>query len=317
MEIKNPDITVLMPVYNDERFVRFSIESILNQTFQDFEFIIINDASNDNTLKILNDYKNQDSRIIIASNDINLRVPKSLNKGLSFAKGKYIARIDSDDISVEERLEKQFLFLENNKEFGLVGSYTEVIDENGDNIDFWHEYSEPEYIFYTLSFWNCLVTSTVMFDKKLAIDLGGFDPAFDRTEDYELWYKISRAKKIYIIPEYLSKYRKNKSGVTAKYSQEQLINAEDVAVTKTKISKELLQYLKSVKRPESFKEKVNLINQLYRINKKIKIKGLSVSLNKKRLSEIANQRLWNFIKRDFINFKLKNFFKRLIKKPND
>ena len=193
MLVNNPEITVLMPVYNDEKFVRFSIESILNQTFNNFEFIIINDASSDDTLKILEEY--QDSRIKIVNNDINLRVPRSLNKGLSIARGKYIARIDSDDISVKERLEKQYLFLENNREFGLVGSYTEVIDENGKSIEFWHEYSEPEYIFYTLSFWNCLVTSSVMFEKDLAIKLGGFDPDYDRTEDYELWYKISRVKK--------------------------------------------------------------------------------------------------------------------------
>lgn len=317
MLINNPEITVLMPVYNDERFVRFSIESILNQTFQDFEFIIINDASNDNTPEILKDYKNQDSRIIIINNESNLRVPKSLNKGLNVARGKYIARIDSDDISVKDRLEKQYIFLENNKDFGLVGSYTEVIDENGKNIEFWNEYSEPEFIFYTLSFWNCLVTSSVMFEKDLAIKLGGFNPDFDRTEDYELWYKISRIKKIYIIPEYLSKYRKNQSGITAKYSDEQLINAENVAITKTKISKELLHYLKSINKPNSFGKKINLIIQLYKANNNILNEGLKINLNKKRLREIANQRLWNFIKRDFICFKIKNFIKKILNKSND
>ena len=315
MLVNNPEITVLMPVYNDEKFVRFSIESILNQTFNNFEFIIINDASSDNTLKILEEY--HDSRIKIVNNDINLRVPRSLNKGLSIARGKYIARIDSDDISVKERLEKQYLFLENNREFGLVGSYTEVIDENGKSIEFWNEYSEPEYIFYTLSFWNCLVTSSVMFEKDLAIKLGGFDPDYDRTEDYELWYKISRVKKIYIIPEYLSKYRKNKSGVTAKYSEEQLKNAENVAITKTKISRELLHYLKSVNKPDSLGKKLGLVSQLYKVNKKIKKEGLKVSLNKKRLNEIANKRLWDFIKRDFISFKLKIFLKKLLKKSYD
>ena len=314
MLVNNPEITVLMPVYNDEKFVRFSIESILNQTFNNFEFIIINDASSDDTLKILEEY--QDSRIKIVNNDINLRVPRSLNKGLSIARGKYIARIDSDDISVKERLEKQYLFLENNREFGLVGSYTEVIDENGKSIEFWNEYSEPEYIFYTLSFWNCLVTSSVMFEKDLAIKLGGFDPDYDRTEDYELWYKITRVKKIYIIPEYLSKYRKNKSGVTAKYSEEQLKNAENVAITKTKISRELLHYLKSVNKPDSLGKKLSLVSQLYKVNKKIKKEGLKVSLNKKRLNEIANKRLWDFIKRDFISFKLKIFLKKLLKKSD-
>ena len=314
MLINNPEITVLMPVYNDERFVRFSVESILNQTFHNFEFLIINDASNDSTLKILKEY--QDPRIIIVNNEVNLRLTKTLNKGLNFAKGKYIARIDSDDISVKERLEKQYLFLKNNKEFGLVGSYSEVIGEDGENIAFWHEYLEPEYIFYTLSFWNCLVHSSVMFEKELAIKLGGYSTDFDGTEDYELWYKISRVKKIYIIPEYLSKYRKNKYGISAKNSEEQLLNAENVVITKTEISKELLDYLKSMKKPNSFIKKISLINQLYKINKKIENEGLKINLSKKRLNEIANQRLWNFIKRDLINFRLKNFLKKLIKKSD-
>jgi len=315
--MNSPEITVLMPVYNDERFVRFSIESILNQTFQDFEFIIINDASNDNTPKILKEYKDQDSRIIIINNEKNLRVPKSLNIGLNIARGKYIARIDSDDISVKDRLEKQYNFLENNKDFGLVGSYTEVIDEDGKSIGFWNEYLEPEFIFYTLSFWNCLVTSSVMFEKNLAIKLGGFNPDFDKgAEDYELWYKLSRVKKIYILPEYLTKYRKNQSGATAKYSNEQIINAENIAITKTKISKELLHYLKSINKPNSFSKKINLIFQLYKANKNILKHSLKVNLNKKKLRKIANQRLWNFIKRDFICFKIKNFLKKILNKLN-
>jgi glycosyltransferase involved in cell wall biosynthesis len=310
MIIRNPDITVLMPVYNDEKFVRYSIESILNQTFQNYEFIIINDASTDGTLDILNEYKKQDHRIIVESNKDNLRVPRTLNKGLNLARGKYIARIDSDDISGKKRFEKQVLFLENNKGFGMVGSYAEVIDEEDKTIDFLHEYSEPEFIFYTLSFWNCFVTSSVMFEKKLAIESGGFDPNFDRTEDYEMWYKISRLKKVYIIPEYLSKYRKNKSGVTAKYSAEQLRNAENIPIMKTKISKELLKYLKSEKIPSAFGEKLDLIFQLRKANRRILNEGLYINLDKKRLIKIASQRVWSFVKRDFINYKLRKSLKK-------
>lgn len=316
MTVINPDITVLMPVYNDERFVKSSIESILNQTFHNFEFLIINDASTDGTLNILKRYEKQDSRIIIETNENNLRVPRTLNKGLNLARGRFIARIDSDDISKKERLEKQFLFLENNREFGLVGSYTEVIDEEDNTIDFFHEYSEPEFIFYTLSFWNCLVTSSVMFEKKLAVDSGGFDPAFDRTEDYEMWYKISRLKKIYIIPEYLTKYRKNKSGITARHSEEQLRNAEKIPIMKTGISMELLKYLKSEKIPETFKEKLDLILQLRRANKGILKEALNINLDKGRLSKITRQRMMNFIKRDFVNSKLKKTLKCILKKSD-
>lgn len=117
---KKPAISVLMPVYNSEKYLNEAIESILNQTFVDFEFIIINDASNDNSENIIESY--QDSRIKYFKNEKNLGVAKTLNKGLKLAQGKYIARMDSDDISLPERLYKQFKFMEVYNDIDVCGS---------------------------------------------------------------------------------------------------------------------------------------------------------------------------------------------------
>jgi glycosyltransferase involved in cell wall biosynthesis len=108
----NPQISVIMAVYNGEKYLAEAIESILNQTFKEFEFIIIDDGSKDNSLNIIKRYAKKDSRIIIIKNEKNMKLAWSLNKGLKIARGKYIARMDSDDISLTDRLEKQYYFLE-------------------------------------------------------------------------------------------------------------------------------------------------------------------------------------------------------------
>ena len=126
--MKKPKVTVLMSVYNGERYLHESIESILNQTFKDFGFLIINDGSTDNTPKILKSYKDQ--RIKIISNKNNLGLTKSLNKGIKLAKGEYIARQDVDDVSLSERLEKQVKFLNSYPSYAAVGTFTKIINED-------------------------------------------------------------------------------------------------------------------------------------------------------------------------------------------
>jgi len=115
-----PKISVIMSVYNGEKYLREAIESILNQTFRDFEFIIINDGSTDKTSEILSSYN--DPRIVIINNKRNIGLTKSLNKGLKMVKGEYIARQDADDVSLPERLERMVNFLDMNRDVGLLGS---------------------------------------------------------------------------------------------------------------------------------------------------------------------------------------------------
>ncbi len=114
-----PCISVIMSVYNGEAYLKEAIESVINQTFENFELIIINDCSNDSTGEILADFARKDERIKVHTNEVNLKLPASLNKAVSLCRGKYIARMDADDICLPQRLEKQFKFMEENGEVAL------------------------------------------------------------------------------------------------------------------------------------------------------------------------------------------------------
>ncbi len=127
---KTPDVSIIMAVFNGEEFIEDSIKSVLKQTFKNFEFIIVDDGSIDNSLKIIKSYQAIDSRIKIITQKNN-GLAKSLNVGIKNSKGKYIARIDADDLCYECRLEKQYLFMENNHLVDLIGSSVDVINENG------------------------------------------------------------------------------------------------------------------------------------------------------------------------------------------
>lgn len=124
-------ISVLMPVFNVERFVSEAIESVLEQTFADIELVIIDDASSDSTVDIVKKYKKKDKRIVLVENKVNIGISRALNKGLSLCSGKYIARADGDDIMHPERLYRQYSYLESNPEFALVGCWIKNIDEKG------------------------------------------------------------------------------------------------------------------------------------------------------------------------------------------
>lgn len=195
--MRNPKITVLMPVYNGEKYLREAIGSILNQTFNDFEFLIINDSSTDSTREIILSY--DDTRIRLEDNEKNIGLTHSLNKGLRLAKGKYVARMDADDISLPDRLEKQLAVIENNTDVSIVACWIDIIDKNNTYIGNWHadrENNSPEQIYYTLFFENCIAHSSVLFKKELALKIGGYNESFRKSQDYELWIRLSKITKI-------------------------------------------------------------------------------------------------------------------------
>ena len=149
IKANTPQITVLMPVYNGEKYLRQAVDSILNQTFKDFEFLIINDGSTDKTLAILQEYKNK--RVKIINNKKNIGLTKSLNKGLKLAKGKYIARMDADDISLSNRLRKQIDFLDKHNKIGVLGTQMKIINNSNKIVG---EYKTP--LCHSLIVWNFL-----------------------------------------------------------------------------------------------------------------------------------------------------------------
>ena len=132
--MKTPKVTVLMSVYNGKKYLHESVGSILNQTFKDFEFVIINDGSTDGTEKILEEYSRIDKRIVLIHNKENLGLTKSLNKGIKVARGEYIARMDMDDISASDRLKKEVEFLDHHQDYAVIGTFVKIMNKDSNLI---------------------------------------------------------------------------------------------------------------------------------------------------------------------------------------
>jgi glycosyltransferase involved in cell wall biosynthesis len=213
-----PKVTVLMPVHNGERHLQEAIESVLGQTFEDFELLVLHDQSTDGTSAILEGYS--DPRMRVVHNEEKLGLTRSLNKGLHLARGQYIARMDADDISLPERLELQARYLDEHPDTGLVTSAWAIINENGQTGTGIGGIS-AEALYYTLTFANCICHSSTMFRKSLALALGGYDPMFDLAEDLDLWYRISRRCKLASLPQILVKYRLSDLSVSTRFHAEQ------------------------------------------------------------------------------------------------
>lgn len=209
-----PKVTVLMTVYNGEKFLAEAIDGILNQTFRDFEFLIINDGSTDGSREIIKSY--EDPRINLVDNETNIGLTASLNRGLSLAGGEYIARQDADDISLPGRLEKQISILERNLEIALLGSWYLEIDESGNPLREYKLPCEPLQISWDSIFYCSF--STVVFRRELVLNnVGSYDESFRYAQDWELYSKIARTHTAVNIGECLVKYRLHSRSMTDTY----------------------------------------------------------------------------------------------------
>jgi glycosyltransferase involved in cell wall biosynthesis len=218
----SPKITVLMSVYNGEKFLSEAIESILNQSFSDFEFIIIDDKSTDSSLEIIKSFADLDCRIIIIQNKENIGLTKSLNHGLKFAKGDYIARMDADDVSMVDRLSVQFKEFLSNQNVLVVSGNIDYINSAGEELFKTKRYTNPCMIAWGLFFGNCLGGhSQVMFKLKPVIELGGYSEKFKYAQDYELWGRMLNIGMISIIPDVILQYRSHKDSISIKNKTEQ------------------------------------------------------------------------------------------------
>ena len=199
-----PLVTVLMPVYNGARYIRETIDSILNQTYTNFEFLIIDDASTDNTLDIIASYN--DNRIVVARNEHNSKIVYTMNKGIQLAKGEFIARMDADDIALPQRLEKQAKYLVAHPEVSMVDVIMELIDENGVSLNAYNsDVTSDEGILHAMTKANCMGHSSVMMRTS---DYRAYMYRNIYYEDDDLWLRIlNDHKKIHKIAEPLLLYR--------------------------------------------------------------------------------------------------------------
>ena len=222
--MNNPAISVIMTAYNTEKYIKEAIESILNQTFKDFEFIIVDDGSTDNTRLIIEEYAKKDRRIKILYNKKNLGIVKSLNKAIAIAKGKYIARMDSDDVSKLNRLEKQFVFMESNPKVGVCGTNFILINEKGKIIG-WKSFPETnEKCKKAFFFCNPFAHNTVMLRKECFDIFGYYNNDFLYAEDLELWMRFGQKYKLHNLQKYLVYYRVHAINSIFK-NQKQMIKA--------------------------------------------------------------------------------------------
>jgi len=206
----SPKVSVLMPVFNGEKHLREAVESILHQTFADFEFLIIDDGSTDKSLDVIRSYP--DERIRIVQNEKNCGLILTLNKGLDLAKGEYVARMDSDDISLPKRLERQVTYLDGTPEVGVCGTWIKFMGESRPAVVRYPV--EHEEIRCRLLFANPLAHPSVML-RKVFFDKHNLRyENFKSAEDFELWQRCSVLFKLHNLPEVLLEYRVTSSSIT-------------------------------------------------------------------------------------------------------
>ncbi len=215
-------VSIIMPTYNRAHCIGRAIESIINQSFVNWELIIIDDASTDETQKVLNEWQARDARIIVIRNKINQYpdISKTLNQGLAAARGKYIARIDDDDYwQSPEKLKKQISFLHNNPDYIIVGTGVVVIDGNGVERYRYLKNETDEAIRKSVLSANPFTHSSVVYLKDVARAVGGYEEPY--AEDWTLWLKLGMRGKLYNIPEYLIYYEMAGQNKSWQFQREQ------------------------------------------------------------------------------------------------
>ncbi len=199
-----PLVSVTMPVYNAEKYIKQAIDSILNQTYTNFELVIVNDGSTDRSKEIILSYL--DNRILYIENESNIGIAKTRNKCIQHASGKYIAVLDNDDIALPLRLEKQVEFLESDSSYGLCGCFYEIIDGDGLLVSKMKLPVTDKEVKTYLLFDNCFCNSSVMVHSYLLKERF-YSEGYDMIEDYHFLYTVSEFKKLFIIPFYITQYR--------------------------------------------------------------------------------------------------------------
>ena len=207
-----PTVSVLMAVHDGERHVRAAVESILAQTFADFELVVVDDGSRDSSRAILDSFG--DARIRVVANEENIGLTRSLNRGLSECRGRYVARQDADDVSYPERLALQVAFVERRPGVGLVASSYRRIDDDDRESGERHVPLEATAIRWRLLFLNAFTHSSVVVRQEVLRELGGYDETIHYPQDYDLWSRIAERHEVAALPELLVGYRRSAESMT-------------------------------------------------------------------------------------------------------
>lgn len=315
-----PKVSILMPVYNAEKYISEAIDSILNQTFKDFEFIIINDGSSDRSEEIILSYN--DARIIYNSHNQNRGYIPTLNEGIGLSKGIYIARMDNDDISMPFRIEKQVEFLNSHEEYGLIGTWAKIINRD----EIMQPCSDDMDIRLQQLKMNQFVHTSVMIRKSILDKYNlRYDEKYYATEDYDLWVKMSNYCKVGNLNEFLLNYRIHDEQMSFIHKNKQIENSNQIKILQIEnylgislSEEEKIDYLRFLNEAticeNDILKEINLINKLklkcYANYKKSKFYYyLNKQLKKDSQTKIRNY-LFNYfiIKPNKYNWKLLYIF---------
>ena len=213
-----PRVSVLMPVYNAGRFLTQAIDSIVEQTFCDWELIVINDGSTDNSKAIIESYS--DDRIRYYENESNLKLIKTLNRGIDLCTGEYIARMDADDIASPCRLEEQVGFLDKNPLHIMCGTNATIINNKGERVGKIHNLTTNDFLQINLLFSDPFVHPSMLIRKDI-LAVNKYDERYRHTEDYELWCRIAPMGLVANLSEELLEYRWHDANVSVVHNDEQ------------------------------------------------------------------------------------------------
>lgn len=230
MQKNNPLVSVIMPAYNAEEYIRTAIESILEQTFKDFEFIIVNDCSTDSTLKIIEGYAKKDKRIKIISNKENQRIAKTLNNALKEAKGKYVARMDADDWSYPDRIEKQVRLMEKNPNISISSGNMEICDGNLKVVNISRYPTSNKDIRKVYMQYNPTVSPAMIWRREFSEEIGGFRPE-TMSEDYMFFMDMSSKGEVANLKDILIKYRVLKTSASSTQMRRAHLSTIQIALT--------------------------------------------------------------------------------------
>ncbi|MGZ7442354.1 glycosyltransferase family 2 protein [Paenibacillus sp. TH7-28] len=264
-----PKVTVLLSTYNSSRYILKSVKSILDQTFKDFEFIIIDDGSQDDTLAKLQQVN--DPRIRLISHNTNKGLIFSLNQGIEMANGEYIARMDADDISVPRRFERQVAFLDTHPEIGVLGGFMKWLHNRNlipkpvthDGIRCWQ------------MFHSCICHPTILMRTSVLHNHGiRYDEQYKHAEDYELWERLAQVTRLANLPSCVLYYRSHEGQVSRQYLTIQNESAKKVrynqlrmiGITPTEeeywIHRQLANFHVPVYDPESYQKAIDWVSKI-------------------------------------------------------
>lgn len=220
-----PMVSVVMSAYNAERFIGEAIQSILNQTWKDFDFIIIDDCSRDNTPKLINEYARIDKRIKSFKNKVNLGGCLSLDRGMKMARGKYLAVMDNDDWSYPDRLKKQVNFFEKHPDVGVVGGTMEIMNEKG-IVSTKRQYHQSDADIRKNIFRYSPFSHPLIMIRRSVLEIVGYaNCEFAPADDYEMYFRIGAVSKFANLNDTILKYRTVSNSLTQRYARKMILTS--------------------------------------------------------------------------------------------